>query len=63
VDALDGPHRKEPASTKKLRQGDAFWETRKLVLGRIIDTICMTLELPPHHKERLLAILGEIPST
>jgi hypothetical protein len=51
VDALDGPHRKEPASTKKLRQGDAFWETWKLVLGWIIDTIRMTLKLPPHRKK------------
>jgi hypothetical protein len=63
VDALDGPHHKEPAPTKMLRQGDAFWETRKLTLGWIINTIRMTLELPPHRKERLLAILGEIPST
>jgi hypothetical protein len=63
LDNLDGPHRKEPASTKKLKQGDAYWATRKLILGWIIDTIQMTLELPPHRKERLQAILDDIPST
>jgi hypothetical protein len=61
LDALDDEHRKEPASTKKLKQGDACWGTRKLVLGWIIDTILLTLELPQHRKDRLQAILNELP--
>jgi hypothetical protein len=48
LDKWDDEHRKEPASVKKLLQGDAYWGTRKLVLGWIIDTILMTLELPQH---------------
>ena len=39
LDPDDDAYRKEPASTKKLRQGDAAWGTRKLILGWIIDTI------------------------
>jgi hypothetical protein len=61
TDALDDEHRQEPASTKKLKQGDACWGTRKLVLGWIIDTILLTLELPQHRKDRLQSLLDEIP--
>ena len=39
LDPDDDAYRKEPASTKKLWQGDAAWGTRKLILGWIIDTI------------------------
>jgi hypothetical protein len=63
LDEFDDEHRKEPASTKKLKQGDAYWDTRKLVLGWIIDTVLMTLELPQHRKDRLLSILRDIPAT
>jgi hypothetical protein len=59
----DGPYQKEPASTKKLKQGDAAWGTRKLILGWIIDTVLMTLELPHHRKARLLEILDAIPKS
>ena len=50
LDPDDDAYRKKPASTKKLWQGDAAWGTRKLILGWIIDTIQMTLELPHHYK-------------
>jgi hypothetical protein len=63
LDSMDSSHRKEPASTKKLKQGDAAWGTRKLILGWIIDTTLMTLELPHHRKTRLLEILDEIPKS
>ena len=59
---VDGPYRKEPASVKKLKLGDAHWCTRKLVLGWLIDTLQMTLELPPHRQQRLTEdILDSIP--
>jgi hypothetical protein len=44
-----------------LGHGDARWGTRKLILGWIVDCILLTLELPEHRKERLKAILDEIP--
>jgi hypothetical protein len=61
LDTLDDEHRQEPASTKKLKQGDVCWGTRILVLGWIIDTILLTLELHQHQKVRLQSILDEIP--
>ena len=45
--------RNEAASIKKLLQGDGSWNTRKLILGWIIDTLRGTLELPPHRIQRL----------
>jgi hypothetical protein len=59
----DNPHRKEPASEKKLSQGDGYWDTRKLVLGWIIDTVAMTIELTSHRRDRLKALLDGIPPT
>jgi hypothetical protein len=61
LEANDNPHRKEPASEKKLAQGDGFWETRKLVLGWILDTVAMTIKLPEHRRTRLQTILDSIP--
>jgi hypothetical protein len=61
LEKSDGPHRKEPASVKKLKQGDGYWCTRKMVLGWIIDTVQMTIELPPHRMARLQTLLASIP--
>jgi hypothetical protein len=63
LDSADNEHRKEPASTKKLKQGDAHWGTRKLILGWIIDTLLLTLELPQHRKDRLRLLLDDIPAS
>ena len=63
IDGDDPPLRQEPVSVKKLRKGDASWGTRKQILGWLVDTIASTLELPPHRRERLIAILDLIPST
>jgi hypothetical protein len=63
LDESDGPHGKEPASVKKLQQGDAHWETHKLILGWVVDTLKMTIELPSHRKERLQEILESFPIT
>jgi hypothetical protein len=60
VDTQDGPYRREPISVDKLKRGDMCWETRKKILGMIIDTVLMTLELPPLHQQRLSALLGSI---
>jgi hypothetical protein len=60
LDAQDTEYRQEPASVKKLRQGDACWTTCLLVLGWIIDTQAMTLSLPAHRADRLLEILDDI---
>jgi hypothetical protein len=61
LDTLDDEHRQEPALTKKLKQGNTCWGTRKLVLAWIINTILLNLELPQQLKDRLQSILDEIP--
>ena len=36
-----------------LDKGDAWWSTRKVILGCLIDTLEGTIELPPHRRDRL----------
>ncbi|KAL3943053.1 MAG: hypothetical protein SGARI_000071, partial [Bacillariaceae sp.] len=38
LDAHDNPYRREPISESKLDKGDACWETRKKILGFVVDT-------------------------
>ena len=63
IDAVFRPNdaqdreRCDPISHKKLRKGDGAWNTRKTVLGWIIDTTAGTIELPPHRRERLRSLL------
>ena len=52
--------RKQPISESKLGKGDDCWSTQKVILGWLIDTIAMTISLPPHRQERLLTLLGTI---
>ena len=56
----DPPHRKEPASVKKMLKGDAPWGTVKRILGWDVDTVSETLNLPPHRLERLFTLLDTI---
>jgi hypothetical protein len=63
VTDADSPFRREPVSLKKLRKGDCSWDTLKLVLGWIIDTVRMTIHLPPHRVDRLWEILNSIPKS
>jgi hypothetical protein len=57
LDDQDNVHRQEPASMKKMLKGDATWETRKVVLGWMLDTCAMTIQLPPHRVTRLFELL------
>jgi len=57
LDNQDLPHRQEPASIKKMLKGQAMWHTRKIILGWIINTVAMTLELPAYRVQRLHDIL------
>jgi hypothetical protein len=61
LEDADNPHRRKPASTKKLDKGDAYWETRKLILGWILDTLRMTIEMPQRQVDCLRKILDSIP--
>ena len=52
--------RREAVSLKKIKKGDGSWATRKGMLGWVVDTVRQTLELPPHRKEALAKIFGEL---
>ena len=56
----DPPSRKEPASVKKMLQGEACWDTRKRLLGWELDTVRSTLQLPAHRLDRLNDLLDSI---
>jgi hypothetical protein len=57
VDGQDNVHRQEPASVKKMLKGDATRATRKVVLGWMLDTCTMTIQLPPQWVTRLFELL------
>ena len=63
LESADNAYRRAPVSVKKLAKGDCSWSTIKLVLGWIINTVSMTIHLPPHRVERLAEILSSIPIT
>ena len=56
LDNLDTPHRKHVPSLKKMKAGDANCDTRKVILGWIVDTIKGIITLPEHRCEQLLKI-------
>ena len=60
-DFRDNYDRRQPVSIKKLQQGDLSWSTCKKILGWIVDTVSMTISLPPHRQQRLHDILYSIP--
>ncbi len=67
-EVLDQPapgdvNRNEAASLKKIRQGDASWCPRKVILGWILDFQRQTIELPPHRKAILAEIFRFLAST
>jgi len=57
----DDEWKMDPISLKKLLKGDGSWETTKVVLGWLIDTVAGTIELPPHRVARLTEMLDSFP--
>lgn len=60
LDSEDSPFRQDPASIKKLLKGDGTWDTIKIILGWLVNTVDKTITLPPHRVERLRVILASI---
>ena len=56
----DNAFRQEPASIKKMKQGDATWTTSTVILGWLIDTTAKTISLSPHRIDCLREILDSI---
>jgi hypothetical protein len=64
LDSADPSYRKQPQSVKKLLQGDASWsDALKKVLGWLIDTVAMTVRLPPRQLQRSAELLASVPVT
>ena len=60
LDPDNNPHRQEPALVKKLLKGDGTWDTQKIILDWILDTVNGTIKLPLHRVARLNAILASV---
>lgn len=43
----------DPISRSKLKKGEGLWQTRKEILGWILDGLARTIELPPDKVEKL----------
>ena len=56
LDNLDAPHREHVPSIKKMKVRDANCNTRKVILGWIVDMVKGIITLPEHRCERLLKI-------
>ena len=48
---------------KKLEAGDCSSSTCQTMLGWVVDSVNMTIALPPHRMARLKEIVSSIPST
>ena len=57
----DTNQRKEFLSLKKLDTWDCSWSTCQTMLGWIVESINMTITLPPHRVARLKEIVSSIP--
>ena len=62
-DSSDPPSKRDIISLKKLLKGDGSLETSKVVLGWLIDTVALTIELPPHRVDRLNEMLAAFPAS
>ena len=51
------------ALIKKLKKGDATWQTQQTMLGWVINSTRGTIELPPHRVDRLHDLLNSICPT
>ena len=56
----DPPTRQDPASLKKMKQGNSTWATQKNLLGWVIDSVRGTIHLPQHRVTRLTNMLQEV---
>ena len=63
LDRQDASQSKEVLSLKKLDAGDCSWSTCQTMLGWIVDSVNMTIALPPHRVARLKEIIHAIPRT
>ena len=63
LDWQDATQHKEVLSLKKLDAGDCSWSTCQTMLRWIVDSVNMTIALPPHRVAHLKEIIHAIPHT
>ena len=56
----DLPTRQDPASLKKMKQGDSMWARQHFLLGWVIDSVRGTIHLPQHRVKLLTTMLHEV---
>ena len=61
LEASDNQYRWQPVSVKNLMQCDYSWSIIKLVLSWIIDTVNMSIYMPPDRPKHLSKIIASIP--
>ena len=60
LDNLDTPHHEHVPSIEKMKAGEANYDTRKVILGWIVDTVKGIITLPEHRCEWLLKIFEHL---
>ena len=63
LDGEDHNHRKEVSPLKNIDSGDCTWLTCQVLFGWIIDSVNITISLPPHSADRLKEIMKKKPLT
>ena len=53
----------DPASLKKMKQGDSTWETQKILLGWVIDSVRENIHLLQHSRQTCDSLLWEVDSS
>jgi hypothetical protein len=59
-DALAAAGLKDPISEKKLLKGDGRWDTKKEILGYLLDGVARTIQLPQDRADALLKEVSAI---
>jgi hypothetical protein len=60
LDSDDSAHQQEPASVKTMLKGNTTWATIKVILGWLLYTPAMPIQLPSHRVLRLFELLDSI---
>jgi hypothetical protein len=63
IDSDDSIHHQETSSNKKMTKGESLWDTVKVIMVCIINTLHNTIYLPAHRLARIWEILASISAT
>jgi hypothetical protein len=52
---------KRPTQSKKLKLGEAYWTTKKKLLGWMVNSVCCLISLPTGCHTKISALLAQFP--